>query len=83
MVVVDADDNFVARVDFLYEDIKLVIEVDGLGKYKSSQDLVAEKLREDRLRELGYAIVRLTWDDLGDHLVVRRKVLAGVTQAAA
>lgn len=79
----DGDGVFVARVDFLYEDLKLIVEVDGLGKYRSPQDLVAEKLREDRLRELGYAVVRLTWADLDDHVVVQRKVLDGVGRAAA
>lgn len=81
--IVDDDGVFVARVDFLYEDLKVVIEVDGLEKYKSPQDLTDEKLREDRLRELGYEIVRLTWADLADHLVVRRKVLVKVGRAAA
>ena len=79
----DEDGVFVGRVDFLYEDLKLIIEVDGFEKYKSKADLIAEKAREDRLRELGYAMVRLTWADLDDHLVVRRKVLQGVTRAAA
>lgn len=79
----DEDGKFVARVDFLYEDLKLVIEVDGFGKYTTPADLIAEKLREDRLRELGYNIVRLTWADLADHAVVSRKVLAGVARAAA
>lgn len=78
----DAGGEFVARVDFLYEDIKLVIEVDGLGKYGTSAALHAEKLREDRLRALGYHVVRLTWADLGDLQVVRGKVLRGVSLAA-
>ncbi len=82
VVVSDETGRFVARVDFCYEDLKLVIEVDGMGKYTTSEDLIAEKRREDRLRELGYAIVRLTWEDLADHVVVRAKVLGGVARAA-
>lgn len=81
--IFDDDGVFVARVDFLYEDLRVVIEVDGMEKYKSPRDLTAEKLREDRLRELGYEIVRLTWADLADHVVVRRKVLVKVNRAAA
>lgn len=81
--IFDGDGIFVARVDFLYEDLKLIVEVDGLGKYRSPQDLIAEKLREDRLRELGYAFVRLTWAHLDDHPLVGRKVLDGVGRAAA
>lgn len=79
--ILDEDGSFVARVDFLYEDLKLVIEVDGLGKYKTPEDLRAEKLREDRLRELGYAFVRLTWAHLDDHVIVERKVVEGVARA--
>ncbi|KRE38414.1 hypothetical protein ASG73_05590 [Janibacter sp. Soil728] len=79
----DDDGEYVARVDFLYEELKLIIEVDGLDKYQSRADLIAEKLREDRLRALGYEFVRLTWADLADHLVVRRKVLDGVARAEA
>ena len=45
-------------------------------------DVRAEKVREDRLRELGYHVVRLTWADLDDLQVVRRKVLRGVALAA-
>lgn len=71
-----------ARVDFLYEDMKLVIEVDGRKKYEKAQDVWDEKLREDRLRALGYVIVRLTWADLDDLAVVRGKVLRGVALAA-
>lgn len=77
------DGALVGRVDFLYEDLRLVIEIDGMGKYEDAGDLRAEKLREDRLRALGYEVVRLTWEDLSDPLVVRRKVLAGVARAAA
>lgn len=82
VVIRDEAGGFVARVDFLYEDLGLVIEVDGMGKYAEAGDLRAEKLREDRLRELGHHVVRLTWGDLADPLVVRQKVLQGVARAA-
>lgn len=81
--ILDERGEFVARVDFLYADIKLVIEVDGRLKYDTPQALWDEKLREDRLRELGYTIVRLTWADLDDPQVVQDKVLRGATRAAA
>ena len=80
--IFDSRGDFVARVDFLYEDMKLVIEVDGRKKYEKAQDVWDEKLREDRLRALGYVIVRLTWADLDDLAVVRGKVLRGVALAA-
>lgn len=44
----------------------MVIEFDGLVKYAGSgaDALIAEKRREDRLRDLGYEVVRVTWADL-------------------
>lgn len=82
VVIHNDDGEFVARVDFLYEDMKLIIEVDGMTKYASPADLRAEKLREDRLRAMGYQFVRLTWADLGDLGVVSEKILRGVSLAA-
>jgi hypothetical protein len=70
-----------ARVDFMIEDLGVIIEVDGLAKYQDARDLRAEKLREDRLRELGYEVVRLTWADLNDPRLVRRKVEAACERA--
>lgn len=70
-----------ARLDFLVEDLGVVIEVDGMAKYAERGDLRAEKLREDRLRELGYEVVRLTWADLADPELVRRKVARAVDRA--
>lgn len=70
-----------ARVDFMVEELGVIIEVDGMGKYEDVRDLRAEKLREDRLRELGYEVVRLTWADLGDPRLVRRKVEAALQRA--
>ena len=80
--IFDEAGEFVARVDFLYEDMKLVIEVDGRKKYKKPQDLWDEKVREDRLRALGHVVVRLTWADLEDLTVVRAKILRGLALAA-
>lgn len=59
--------GWTARADFLWEAEGVIGEADGLGKYADLADLRAEKLREDRLRDLGFEVVRFTWDD-----VVRR-----------
>lgn len=71
-----------ARVDFLIEDAGVIIEIDGMAKYEDIRDLRAEKVREDRLRSLGYEVVRLTWADLADPLEVRRTILAAMQRAA-
>lgn len=58
-----------ARVDFLWEDLAVIGEADGLGKYvadgrRSTRDIVrAEKRREERLLDAGYEIVRWGWED--------------------
>lgn len=63
-VITDRSGEFVARVDFLLAAYGVVVEFDGTGKYADRHALVAEKLREDRIRELGYQVVRATWSDL-------------------
>ena len=39
----------------------MIGEADGLGKYDAPHVLRAEKLREDRLRDAGFEVVRCTW----------------------
>jgi hypothetical protein len=63
-VLTDRAGEFVARVDFLLPSYGVVVEFDGTGKYSGRNALVAEKVREDRIRELGYQVVRATWTDL-------------------
>jgi very-short-patch-repair endonuclease len=57
------DGTVVARVDFLF-GCRVIGEADGRGKYRSADDLWAEKRREDELRSLGYVVVRWSWDDM-------------------
>ncbi|MBO0826343.1 MAG: type IV toxin-antitoxin system AbiEi family antitoxin domain-containing protein [Streptosporangiales bacterium] len=59
----------VGRTDFLFEDERTIVEFDGRIKYgregvAAPGVVVREKVREDRLRELGYEVVRITWEDL-------------------
>ena len=55
--------QLLGRVDFLVQKT-LIVEFDGALKYDSPKVLLAEKWREDRLRELGYSFVRVSWADL-------------------
>lgn len=81
VVICDEGGDFVAKVDFLLEG-KVVVEFDGFKKYggaDGARALAAEKRREDRLRALGYRVVRLVWADLNrpEHVaVVLRRALA-------
>lgn len=63
------DGELIGRVDFLFAEERTIVEFDGLVKYGRDGDVaadvvVSEKIREDRLRELGYEVVRITWADL-------------------
>lgn len=54
------------RVDFLLRDARLILEADGRVKYIGAEQW-AEKLRETRLRSLGFRVERLLWEDVIAH----------------
>lgn len=71
--VFDARGYFVGRCDFGWEEEQTLGEFDGKQKYgelllrpgQTQQDaLFEEKRREDRLRDLGWQVVRWVWADL-------------------
>jgi very-short-patch-repair endonuclease len=74
----------VPRVDFLVEEC-LVIEFDGEGKYHLDGDparaLWQEKLRQDRITEAGYEVLRITWADLWDQGILERRVRRALARA--
>jgi len=82
VLIVDEDGEPVGRVDFLVTGTNVIVEFDGKVKYASGDPdvLWKEKRREDRLRRLGYVVVRLTWADLerpgGVAAAVRRALKA-------
>lgn len=80
--VLDEAGRVVARVDFLCQAPRVVVEFDGRGKYGAPDDLWAEKRREDRIRELGYEVVRVTWDDLRHPTRVRARLAQAFARAA-
>ena len=80
-VIVDERGEFVARVDLGIEETSVLIEFDGKVKYTDGgpDALFREKKREDRLRALGYVVVRVTWADLYHP----QRIIAAVTSALA
>ncbi len=65
--------NFVARSDFGWPEFGVLGEFDGRAKYgrmlrrpgQTAEDvLIEEKRREDRLRALGWIVIRWMWSDL-------------------
>lgn len=57
------------RVDFYWQQWKLVGEADGFGKYGVSPEeiranWIAERERQRQLEDAGYMVIRWTWQDL-------------------
>lgn len=75
---------FVGRVDMGWPEQRTVGEFDGLVKYgrtlRPGQDiaevLVAEKVREDALRDEDLGVVRWIWEDLADFAPTARRIRA-------
>lgn len=77
--------GFIARTDFFWPENGIIGEFDGDAKYlegellgnrSTREAILAEKKREDRLRALGYSVVRWDWNAVTDPEVLRRKLEA-------
>jgi Transcriptional regulator, AbiEi antitoxin len=85
------DGPFHAIVDFLLDDVGVIIEFDGFVKYgrvapldtapTPAEVVFAEKIREDQIRALDFVVVRVTWRDLEDLPLLRRRIEAAITLA--
>lgn len=78
-------EGFVGRVDLLVGG-RVVVEFDGMTKYAGAAGrdaLAREKRREERLRDAGYRVVRVTWSDLADPGRLLRRVREALALAAA
>lgn len=53
--------GLIGRVDMFFPDLGVIGEADGRLKYLTGDDLIAEKVREDRLRAL-HPVVRWDWE---------------------
>jgi len=71
------------RADFLVEGTRVLVEFDGKVKYTGRDVLFAEKQREDRIRSLGFEVVRLTWADLANPERVRALLEAALARSAS
>lgn len=74
-----------ARADFRVTGTRVLIEFDGLIKYAGAdgkEQLAKEKEREDRLRALGWTIVRIVWNDLVNVRRIRSLVDAAILRAS-
>lgn len=85
-LIIRKEKDFIARVDMFWElrDRKVILELDGKIKYKENSKydgnskfkkddvLYDEKIREDRLRELGYEVIRATWAEVRSGVFVKK-----------
>ena len=57
----------VGRVDFLWRRFRTVVEVDGLMKYANPARAVMQLERDKRLRDAGYEVVHLNWQEITEN----------------
>ncbi len=81
----------VARVDFAWPGLKVIVEFDGAEKYHRyrrpgetiEQMVMREKRREDLVREAsGCAVVRISWADLGIPVATAHRIRTAMARAA-
>lgn len=80
--VFDTNGELVGRVDFLWEEERLVGEVDGAFKYgrllqpgdTPQAAIMREKRREERIRAAGYWIVRWDWATANDPRLLGERI---------
>lgn len=79
----------VAHTDFGWEEQRTVGEFDGVEKYgrqlrpgvRPGDRIYEEKLREDRIRRLGWNVVRWTWSELDQPGVVGDRIRRALENA--
>ena len=73
--IFDSNGEFVARTDFAWPALLLVGEVDGMTKYgdllkpgqTAASAVMADKRREEQIRQQGFWVVRWDWSIASDH----------------
>lgn len=88
--VVDLTGQLVARTDFAWAEHRTVAEFDGKIKYgrllrpgETGGDVIfREKVREDRLRDLGWEVVRWIWADLREPRLLAERLERAFARAA-
>jgi hypothetical protein len=82
----------VARVDFAWPELNVIVEFDGVEKYHRfrrpgetiEQMVMREKRREDLIREAtGWIVIRLTWRDLEHPVATTLRIRRAMTSSAA
>jgi very-short-patch-repair endonuclease len=58
------DGNTVARVDFLFDAVGVVVEVTGSKGHSSSRERAHDAQRRNELQDIGRKVYEYTWDDV-------------------
>jgi very-short-patch-repair endonuclease len=66
-VVRDDEGRFVAKADFAYPELRLVVEVDGWESHGSRTAFHTDRRRSNDLAGAGWTVLRFTWDDIVRH----------------
>ena len=59
--------ELVARLDFAYPALRLGIEADGYRWHGGRERWKRDLRRENRLKLMGWTLLRFTWEDIHDH----------------
>jgi very-short-patch-repair endonuclease len=82
---IDNRGSFAARVDFLYEDIALVIEVSGYRHHSTREQMSADARRRADLLDAGYSVLEFSHDQIVNepaYVAERVRSALSVTRAA-
>jgi hypothetical protein len=80
-VPADPSDRYTPVADLGYRDLWIAIQYDG-KRHRTAEQHAADVYRDDRFRELGWTVVRLTWLDQRQGFarlirMVRARVMSG------
>jgi very-short-patch-repair endonuclease len=68
------------EVDFLWPRARLVVEMDGYRYHRGRAAFERDRIRDLRLRELGYTVIRLTQRQLLEEPAVVVRILRDATE---
>jgi very-short-patch-repair endonuclease len=61
--VSDAD-GLIGIVDVLFDEARVVVEIDGRAYHSDDVAFQRDRTRQNRLMRAGYLVLRFTWDDV-------------------
>lgn len=76
--------RFVARVDFAYPELGLVVEVSGKLGHSSPSERARDAQRRNELQDLGIRVYEFTWEDVTDrsmYVMTRMRALLAASAA--